>query len=176
MRREVFLLLLPASLVLTPGTASAYLYQQSVTANEFADVQPTPPLTLSIPAAATAVGPATLTIEACGDFDRADEYMSVTVDGVNFGNLFNNDPSDDRFNSVTDSAQNYVPKTDWASITLGELTGMQTDGFVTVYLQFYLVNDGSGEYVTATLAYEATPEPATALLGLLALPLVRRRR
>ena len=123
-----------------------------------------PSLVLSIPNASTRVGgDGTITLQISGDLDdNTDEVLSVFVEGLALGTIFNGNPADDQFNSATDSPSDCTLTTVSATLPEASLAGIAADGRIQITLTPNQTNneieddgcDGaSDETVTITVEY-----------------------
>jgi len=145
---------------------------------------------LAIEGVPTPTGPGLLTLTLFGDFANPfTETVDVSVEGVSLGRLLDLMPANDAFDNAAfdDLGNDYLFEiVTSATLDLATLAAIAADGRIEVSLGLGAgVGDLSGmfprqEFLRAAISYEALateiPEPALALLVLLALPAVARRR
>jgi hypothetical protein len=123
-----------------------------------------PPLVLSIVDADTnADGDGTLTLSISGDLDDiSDEILTVTVEGLSLGTIFNGNPNDDDFDFPGDRPDDCTVATLSAPLPLSALSGIVADGRIDITLTPGQtgsdINDEgcdgmNDEMVTATVEY-----------------------
>lgn len=95
-----------------------------------------PALVVSITNASSSVGgDGTLTLEISGDLDAGDEEaLTVSVEGLALGTIFNGNPADDQFDHPTDSIDDCTLTTIAANLPAASLTGIVADGRIDVTL------------------------------------------
>jgi len=138
-----------------------------------------------------------LNLETFGDFNAPGEWIDISIDGISFGRLWDNNPSNDQFDGFTtddDDGQQYGTSGTNAGATL-QLTESQLDAFLadgSFVIGFDAfgpdVDNFSGqteEFITATLEFDAAdqsaiPEPTTffvwSLLSVMGLCEMRRKK
>ncbi len=191
-----------AVLVVTAGQVQAGVITVTDTVTGFNDStgsNPPNPFTITFTGLPTnSVAGGVLNLVTFGDFDAASEYIDISIDGVSFGRLWDNNTANDSFEGTVlddDRGQQYgsFGTNPGANLVLSEavLDGFLADGTVVIGFD----NFGPGvdnlqanpnEFITATLEYQsvdvsAVPEPSSlALFGIGAciagLGAARRRR
>ncbi len=149
--------LVPCVLSILASHALAVPYSVTLRKDGFAD-PPGGAFTLTFTNVPAPLAGGTLRVRASGDLNSSVEYLDVSVEGVQFGPLFNNNPSDDRFDNtgINDQAPLCAPGSSIASFSLAEIQTWAGNGSVAVTIAPSAnVNDEcTGEFVEVTLAYE----------------------
>lgn len=105
-------------------------------------------------------------ISAFGDFDGANEFIKVCVEGKSFGRFLNSDSSDDDFvGPAGDAGNSYQSPLGGALIIFkDELKKMVKDGILHVRLRLsrHVDNLQTGEFLGASITYENVPAPVPA--------------
>jgi hypothetical protein len=162
MQRFIVVLLALASVLGLAGQAAAQCtYSAVLTQEEFAD-GPTVPdfFILTFENTPPPDGPGTLRVEAFGDFGSYQESLSIQVETVSFGILFDDDVMNDRFLHTFDSGgTDYVSHPNaTAVVSQSELEQFTADGMISVRVNpsSSVNNTEDGEYVEITLEYPTT--------------------
>jgi hypothetical protein len=147
-------------LLLAAADVPAVTYSVTLRKDEFAD-PPGGAFTLTFTNVPVPLAGGTLRVRAAGDLDNnlGTEYLNVSVEGVQFGPLFNREPFDDRFDNTGSGHLGlfYSPVSSIASFSLSEIQSWTGNGSVAVTIapSASVGNDVPGEFVEVTLAYEA---------------------
>src|SRR5207244_3900260 len=76
------------------ASGQAAQFTQTITVNNYAN-PPGGALTYTFSSVPAPIAGGTLKVRAKGDLDLASEYLDVSMEGIVFGPLFNNNPADD---------------------------------------------------------------------------------
>lgn len=172
-------MLAAAACITLGGSAQAAPFTASQTQSNFSGLYAQNPFTMNFATPTDAFGDATLTLTLFGDFDMVDEYLNVMVEGLNLGNIFDNNPGNDAFDLVSDVGCQYngvfgpcSAISTSATILFADLKPRIADGLLSITFDpSATVNNLTGnsqEFVSATLSFNrAVPEPGSlALVGL----------
>ena len=96
-----------------------------------------------------------LTITLSHDLDGRGENVSISINGIDLGIVFNDDVSDDRFDQPGDVGLQYQPITIVANLTQAELNQILSDGVVNVsFSTSSTVNFFDTPFYDVTLEYD----------------------
>lgn len=143
------------ALFICAASASAVTFTQTVTRNAYVN-PPGGSFTLTFNGVPTPLAGGTLRVRGKGDLDGSNEYLDVTMEGIQFGLLFNNNPNDDRFNNSGSGDIGLLnsPVSSIANVTLAEFTTVAANGSIVVTI----TPSGSvadAEFIEATITYDA---------------------
>jgi hypothetical protein len=129
-------------------------FSQTITINNYAN-PPGGAQTFTFNSVPSPIAGGTVRVRARGDLGLATEYLDVSMEGVAFGPLFNNDPDDDRFNNagIGDQAQDNVTASSIANVTFAEFQTVSADSAITVTVS-PSTNVADAAFIEVTVAYE----------------------
>lgn len=133
--------------------APAATYTQTLSQNNYAN-PPGGAFTLTFTSVPAPTAGGTLRVRASGDLDGANEFLDVSMEGIQFGPLFNNNPDDDRFNNaVSDAGLLDSPVSSTANVTFAEFQNVSANGSIAVTIA-PSANVAEAAFIQVTLTYE----------------------